>query len=134
MAWITFKKQRKAGFRFNLVDLFFIVFLFLISGLIRYFFPGTSYFFLPLYIGYSFFLFCNVFRIGNRLEVFWYVPFMIITVTFIKRPDIYWIIMLPFCELLKVILIVYRIKKGDYVGILYKKTLWNFEPIPKWYQ
>jgi len=37
---------------------------------------GTGIALLPAYLGLTFFLFCNVFRVGNRLEIFWCVPFL----------------------------------------------------------
>ncbi len=120
MKWLTFKIQRSPGFRFNLIDLLLIVLLIFVSLGFRYFFPGTSIYLIPLYLGVSFFMFCNIFRIGNRLEIFWYVPFVIITISLFNRPDIYWKVMLPVCETLKLALIVFRIKKGPYIGIFSK--------------
>ena len=37
--------------------------------------PDSNMYWLPPYVGLSFFLFCNVFRIGSRMEIFWYMPF-----------------------------------------------------------
>ena len=120
MKWLTFKIQKEPGFRFNMIDLILISFLILISVITYRLLPGTGYYFLPLYIGLTFFLFCNIFRIGNKLEIFWYVPFVIITILFFHRPDIYWKVLLPVCETLKVVLIVYRIIKGPYEGVFCK--------------
>ncbi|MBW2193044.1 MAG: hypothetical protein JRF27_04555 [Deltaproteobacteria bacterium] len=83
--------------------------------------PGGFFFLVPLYVGLSFFMFCNLFRIGNRLESVWYVPFVIITLICLNRPDIYWKRILIICEPLKIGLVIYRIKKGGYTGIFYKQ-------------
>ena len=117
MKWLTFKVQREPGLRFNLTDFLLIVILIGLSAFIFEIYPYDYYFFLPLYIGGSFFLFCNVFRIGNRLEPYWYVTFLLLTVALIRTPAIYWPVMLGVCEPLKVFLIVYRIRQPDYVGI-----------------
>ena len=70
MKLLTFDIQKNPGFRFNLTDLIFIVLLGFSSVLIYRFF-GTFYalYLFPLYIGFTFFLFCNVFRVGTRLEL-----------------------------------------------------------------
>jgi hypothetical protein len=104
-----------------MIDLTLINFLILISFIAYRFLPETGYYFLPLYIGLTFFLFCNIFRIGKKLEIFWYVPFVIITFFLFHRPDIYWKVLLPVCETIKVVLIIYRIIKGPYKGAFCKK-------------
>ncbi len=91
MKWLTFKVQRTPGFRFNLTDLGLILVLFAIATILYILLPESSIFWMPLYFGLSFFLFCNVFRIGNMLE------------------PIRWL------------LILYRIRKGPYVGVMYYK-------------
>jgi hypothetical protein len=80
-------------------------------------YPYDGYFWLPIYIGGSFFLFCNVFRIGNKLEPYWYITFLVITLALIQKPALYWPVMLGICEPLKFGLIVYRIRQPNYVGI-----------------
>ncbi|MFC1589706.1 hypothetical protein ACFL3P_05510 [Pseudomonadota bacterium] len=123
MKWLTFKIQREPGFRFNLTDLGLIVLLCAVSSLLFYQIPDRSLFWIPLYLGLSFFLFCNVFRIGNRLEPFWYVPFTIITgislYTF-NLPLFWWLVLL-FLEPLKWGLIIYHIKRRRYSGVFYRK-------------
>jgi len=80
MRWRTFEIQREPGFRLNLIDLFLIVALVAASVAWSIVFPYQYLFLLPIYVGGSFFLFCNVFRIGNRMEMPWYVTFVVITV------------------------------------------------------
>lgn len=108
--------QREPGFRFNLRDLIFLVFL---AGLCYLIWlaemPGLLWP-LPAYLGLSFFLFCNVFRIGDALEAVWYVPFTLVAVLGIIWPGLLWPMLLFIMEPLKVVLIVYRIRKGPYVG------------------
>ena len=120
MNWLTFEAQRTPGFRFNLTDLVLIGVLFGLSVFIYWIYPHHYFYLLPVYIGGSFFLFCNVFRIGNRLEPFWYITFLLITLTLAGKPEIYWPIMLGVCEPLKLFLIVYRIRQPRYVGIFSK--------------
>ena len=117
MRWLTFRVQREPGFRFNLTDFLLIAILIGLSAFVFKVYPYDYYFLLPVYIGGSFFLFCNVFRIGNRLEPYWYVTFLLLTVALIRTPAIYWPVMLGVCEPLKALLIVYRIRQPNYVGI-----------------
>jgi len=77
MKWtrfLTTKIQKEPGFRLNLIDIGLIACLILVTWLLHPIFQEGWLFLLPLYIGLSFFLFCNVFRIGNWLEPFWYIP------------------------------------------------------------
>ena len=120
MKWFTFDVQKEPGFRFNLTDMLLILCLILISCLFYWLSP-IYYYLLPLYVGFSFFLFCNVFRIGNNLERIWYIPFIMITILTFNRPDLYWKLILLICEPLKIGLILYRIIKGPYRGAFGKK-------------
>ena len=121
MKWFTFDIQNEPGFRFNLIDLFLILSLLLVSCFLYRLDPTGFFYWIPLYVGLSFFQFCNLFRIGNRMESFWYIPFVLITLLSFNRPDIYWRLILLVCEPLKIGLIVYRIKKGNYTGIFYRQ-------------
>lgn len=121
MKRLTFNIQHEPGFRFNLIDLLLMLFLILASCTFYYLDPSGFFYLLPLYVGLSFFMFCNLFMIGNRLEAVWYIPFVLITVFTLNRPDIYWKLILLVCEPLKTGLIIYRIKKGSYTGIFYKR-------------
>jgi len=118
MRWeqfFTFKIQREAGFRFNLIDLCLILFLILASWLLYSIGQGGYLYLLPLYVGLSFFLFCNVFRIGNRIEPLWYIPFAICVVLLNKQPiTLWWVILL---EPIKIGLIIYAIRREDYHGV-----------------
>ena len=124
MKWLTFKVQREPGFRFNLTDLGMVLFLSAISAALYQTFPENSLFWVPVYLGMSFFLFCNVFRIGNRLEPFWYIPFTLIAAICIYIFDLtlFWWLVMIVLEPLKWLLIFYRIKKDNYVGISSKLT------------
>ena len=130
MKWLTFKIQRDPGFRFNLIDISFIIMLCALSALIFNQLPDKSLFWAPLYLGLSFFLFCNVFRIGNRQESFWYIPFTIVTgiSLYTFNMQFFWWLVLLFLEPLKWVLIIYHIKKRPYVGIFYRKLAAEIEP------
>jgi hypothetical protein len=121
--WRTFEVQREPGFRLNLTDLAFIALLLSISSalyLIEMTLPLVA---LVIYLGLSFFLFCNVFRIGNHLEPWWYLPFAMLAgwgVGWQQLESMWWII-LTVLEPWKWLLIGYRIRSGHYVGAGYRR-------------
>ncbi len=124
MRWITFKLQRSPGFRFNLYDAGYIVMIAGIALLTERWTSGTTLWAVPLHVGFTFFLFCNVFRIGNLLEALWYLPFAAVAITTLStlsNLDLYrfWMIVLLVLEPWKWILIAYRIWRGPYVGAGY---------------
>ncbi len=124
MKWITFKLQRAPGFRFNLYDAGYIV---MMAGIVAFtgrWTPGTTLWAVTLHVGVTFFLFCNVFRIGNLLEALWYLPFAAVAITTLSSlssldPTLFWMIVLLVLEPWKWILIAYRIWRGPYVGAGY---------------
>ncbi len=119
MKWLTFKIQRQEpGFRFNLIDLGLLLLLGALSLWLRGAMPESSLFAVPLYIGLSFFLFCNVFRIGNRLERIWYIPFAIAAAACIHLDNerMLWMLALFLFEPLKWGLIFHRYRRDDYHG------------------
>ncbi|MFC1857043.1 hypothetical protein ACFL9U_03335 [Thermodesulfobacteriota bacterium] len=129
MKWTTFRVQKEPGFRFNLIDFLLIAFLVLTSYFLYKFSPVKYYFLLPLYIGFTFFLFCNVFRIGNNLEHVWYVPFLFISIVTYSNPDVYWKLVLCICEPLKIALILFRMVKGPYRGVFHQEINQRFKQI-----
>jgi len=126
MKWLTFKVQKEPGFRLNLTDLIILSVLAAISYIIYSITAANYLFLLPLYIGLTFFLFCNVFRIGNRLEPFWYVPFTIIVIYGFFHMEALWPVILCVCEPLRIFLILFRITRGSYRGIFYKEINTRF--------
>jgi hypothetical protein len=121
MKWLTFKIQLEPGFRINLTDLIILVALIIISFVIYTITAKGYIFLLPLYIGVTFFLFCNVFRIGNSLEPFWYIPFTITVIYGFYHVENFWTIVLLVGEPLRLFLILYRIIRGPYRGVFYKQ-------------
>ncbi|MEE9523539.1 MAG: hypothetical protein V3V59_02185 [Thermodesulfovibrionales bacterium] len=121
MKWRTFDIKREPGFRFNLTDMVFLTLLVALSMIIYSIGLEKGLFLLPLYVGLTFFLFCNVFRIGNNLEPFWYIPFLGIFMYGFYFKDSFWPIVLLTCEPLKIGLIIYRIKRGNYIGIFHRQ-------------
>ncbi len=119
MKWRTFEFRKAPGFRLNLIDIGFLLLLLIIAVACRMILPVSSLFWIPLYLAISFFIFCNVFRIGNRLEPFWYIPFTLVAgySVYTMKLTVFWLAVLFFLEPLKWFLIVYRIKKGPYVGV-----------------
>ena len=120
MRWHPYKVRRDPGFRLNLIDITVLCGMCLLSWLGREAFADHYLYLLPVYVGISFFSFCNVFRIGNRLEPVWYVPFLALTLYGLTKPEIFWLLVLGVCEPLRIGLVVYRISKGNYVGAFYR--------------
>ena len=122
MKWLRYNRE-SPGFRFNLMDLGLILMLSILSAYIYKVTSLASIAFIPLYLGISFFLFCNVFRIGNRIEPFWYIPFTASAIYGISTENFreFWIIVIYVLEPLKWFLIFFRIKRGPYVGIMSHK-------------
>lgn len=117
MKWQTFEIQREPGFRFNLIDLVLITAIVAVTAVAALLFPDHYFYLLPLYVGTSFFLFCNVFRIGNRQEALWYVPFIMIAACALREPSRFWLIVLGICEPLRLAVVAYSIRSGTYRGV-----------------
>ncbi len=118
MKWLTFEIQRAPGFRFNLIDLTLLLLLGSLAWWMQGAMPESTLFAVPLYVGLTFFLFCNIFRIGNRLERFWYLPFIPVAATCIHTGNealMWWLVLLVF-EPLKWGLIIHRYRRDDYRG------------------
>jgi hypothetical protein len=121
--WLTFEVQRsEPGFRLNLTDLIFIALLLSLSGGLHYLAMPFSLIGLVLYLGLTFFLFCNVFRITNRLESWWFVPFSLVAAWGIGWGQLEWMwwVILTVLEPWKWLLISYHIRRGNYVGVGYR--------------
>ena len=115
----VFDVQKEKGFRINVLDMIFIVLL-IGSSVAIYAYIGTLgyYFLLPLYVGFTFFLFCNVFRLRTRDEMIWTFLFLtIVSITFEYFPDswIVYTIEASFC--IQVILIVFHVGSEGYRGV-----------------
>lgn len=119
MKWLTFEIQRSPGFRFNLIDLGLMTGLLTIAWGLNRMLPNLGVFWIPLYLGSSFFLFCNVFRIGNRLEPFWYLPFFLMAVYCLNLQNLerFWLLVIWVLEPIKWGLILYNFRSPSYHGI-----------------
>jgi hypothetical protein len=120
MKWLTFKQRLEPGLLINLMDILLLCLVSSISFIIYIIIPEPRIFFLPLYIGMTFFLFCTVFRVTWYDEVFWYLPFMIIMPYAVIKIDNFWIFILCIFEPVRATIIVHRMIKGPYVGIFYE--------------
>ena len=123
MKWLTFKVASKPGFRFNIPDIIFIFIIFGISFLVySYLGDYGKLYFIPIYVGFTFFLFCNVFRLTNKLEAIWHIPFTLILIySLYFSIDMLWILILYISIPIKIALIVYRIRSDEYIGIFSEK-------------
>lgn len=70
--------------------------------------PGSFYFLVPLYIGITFYLFCNVFRVGNAPEAVWYTVFIAVSLLTFHRPYLYLLLILVVCVPLQAGIIIWR--------------------------
>lgn len=119
MNWLTYRRGHPPGFRMDRVDGLVLAALILLSLAIGWHTTYGGIHWIPLYVGLTFFLFCNIFRIGNRLEPLWYLPFTAAAAYGLYTLDLrlFWLLVLWVLEPLKWILIGYRIIKGPYLGI-----------------
>lgn len=121
-----FINKIQPGFRLNLGDIFFIVFMSLVTFVSYILGLPETISFLPLFVTLSFFLFCNVFRIGTTLEIVWviftlpYVLWMITCNTGIIT------LYLPSCILI-VLLTILSMFLGWYRGYNYEMVAYYFK-------
>lgn len=123
MKWLTFEVQRsEPGFRLNLTDLIFIALLLSLSVGLHYLAMPFTLIALVLYLGFTFFLFCNVFRITNQLESYWFIPFAVVAAWGVGWGELslMWWVILTVLEPWKWLLIIYHIRRGNYVGAGYR--------------
>jgi len=114
-----FKVQKEKGFRINLVDIVFILLLIGFSIFIYTYLGDLGYYFLlPLYVGFSFFLFCNVFRLRTKDEMIWTFLFlMIVGITFYFFPNNWVIYTISSSFIIQTVLIVLDIGSEEYRGV-----------------
>lgn len=125
MNLLTLQIQKEPGFRFNLLDFIFIVFLTLFSTIIYSFIGHHNYIYLlPLYIGFTFFLFCNVFRVTTKMELTWIVFFFIVLFIFYTFMGNSWFLYTAVSSsIFQTIIIYLTIKSYAYKGIFSKPHL-----------
>jgi len=111
--------QKEKGFRISIVDVVFILLLIASSVFIYTYLGDLGYYFLlPLYVGFSFFLFCNVFRLRTKDEMIWTFLFLtIVGVTFNLFPNNWVIFTISSSFLIQAILIVLHVGSEGYRGV-----------------
>ena len=115
----VFDVQKEKGFRINVLDMIFIALL-IGSSVAIYFYIGALgyYFLLPLYVGFTFFLFCNVFRLRTRDEMIWTFLFLtIVSITFESFPVSWVVYTLCASFFIQVILIAFHVGSEGYRGV-----------------
>ena len=119
MKFQIFKVQKEVGFRINLVDILFIMFLISASIYIR---MEIGYldniYLLPLYVGFTFFLFCNVFRLTTKYELIWTVIFAVVTTLSFHFFSENWVLItIGFSSFVQFVQIILHIQADNYHGI-----------------
>ena len=119
MKFQIFKVQKEKGFRINLVD---IVFIILLIGVSMFIFKEIGYldniYLLPLYVGFTFFLFCNVFRLTTKYELIWTVIFALVTaISFHFFAENWVLITIGSLSCVQLVEIVLHIRSDDYRGV-----------------
>jgi len=114
-----FKVQKEKGFRINVVDVLFILLLIASSVSIYTYLGDLGYYFLlPLYVGFSFFLFCNVFRLRTKDEMIWTFLFLtIVGITFNLFPNNWVLYTISSSFIIQAILIVLHVGSEGYRGV-----------------
>ena len=113
------KVKKEAGFRMNIID---VVFIGLLGSASYYIYTilGSSenLYLLPLYVGFTFFLFCNVFRLRTKEELIWTLSFLITALVTFKLFHTHWVaITLGLSSLFQAVLIGLAIGSDGYHGV-----------------
>ena len=113
------KVKKEVGFRINLVDIIFITLLTSVSYYL-YTILGSSenLYFLPLYVGFTFFLFCNVFRLRTKDELMWTLFFLLSSFVTYNFFHTHWVVItLGLSSLIQSVLIGLAIGSSGYRGV-----------------
>ena len=116
------KVKKEVGFRINFIDIIFIVligtasyYLYTILG------RSENLYLLPLYVGFTFFLFCNVFRLRTKDELIWTLFFLLSSFVTYNLVPAHWVaITLSLSSLLQAVLIGFAVRSDGYRGIFGK--------------
>jgi len=114
-----FKVKKEAGFRINFVDMLFITLLIFASYYLHTELGNQeNLYLLPLYVGFTFFLFCNVFRLRTKEELIWTLFFLVSSFMSFSFFHESWVLLTFFLSsLLQVVLIGLAISSDGYRGI-----------------
>ena len=113
------KVQKEAGFRLNLVDILFIALLLSASYYLHEVLGSKeNLYLLPLYVGLTFFLFCNVFRLRTQDELIWTLFFLSTSaITFNFFHENWVIITIGLSTLVQLVEIVLNFRSEGYRGV-----------------
>lgn len=120
--------KNKIGFRLSKIDIYFILLALIVSYiftkyLLIYPVPGINKYFLSLitlYIVTNFFLFCNVFRVNNKYEIYWLIIGtinIILDILYYQNVIVFFLIQ----SLFTILIILLEIKSVNYHGVFAKK-------------
>lgn len=112
-------KEFSAGFRINTIDVMVIT-----AALLAVLLTYSKMCEVAFFSGYTvlhFFLFCNVFRIGRKSELFWSFVFVIMTSCTILLDVPSWMVTIASTFSITVVVIILELRKPSYHGILWEK-------------
>ena len=119
--------KNKIGFRLSLIDVIVIITVITLTILFKGnsiipFFVNDFFHYLPLYILSNFFLFCNLFRVRNKYELFWCLSAIINTILFLfKYNDVNYFFITQ--SLITIVVIILEINNKNYHGIFAKRIV-----------
>lgn len=110
-------RKNGPGFRCSRLDLPVIVISILVAFL-AYSWIGQWALVLPVVLGH-FFLFCNVFRIGNRLEYVWAGIFLVNVSVWTFLDDLDWLRIMIWQSPVTLLILFIAVRRSNYHGVGY---------------
>ena len=112
------KVRKEPGFRFSIADACFI-FTGILATILLWYYCRSIMFLCPMVICH-FFLFCNVFRIGQKLEYIWSIIFVVNVLFWLNMAALEWYNIILTQSAITLTVIVIAIFRDDYHGVGYK--------------
>jgi hypothetical protein len=113
----VFEQRKEPGFRLNVADLALVAFCLGVSGYLWNVSDGLPVALVPAHVVATFFLFCNVFRIGRRQEFTWIAAYgaTIFATVWMDLP--FWWTVLPISTACTAAAVAWGWASGSYRGI-----------------
>ena len=131
MSGLKFKITKKTSYLMDAV--FILSILFVSFAIYDYIGNYQKLYLIPIYIGFSFFLFSNIFKLSNKQESLWYTPTIVIFLysIFCYSLENLWILIFYISVPIQISLITYHIYSDTYNGIFLKKIKILKDKFPK---